>query len=225
MATSAKPDVFDDSWAAVSRASNCRWVNPRVGDSAAEEQADLLGGRVFQQAIDHAGAINPAVTEKRRDTVDGLNRRTSCIHRIQLQVRAARGQRVQATFCAPGQVAAQVGLRVVAGGTLETGQVGSHRQPQLIRERHRVIGQDGRQFGEVPHAQTLRLHTLRREAPNVPGAAEGCAQLRQRLSLPMVGLCQMCFIRRTCHSRLVSCENTSRPLLALARGTGTSTTT
>ena len=57
-------------------------------------------------------------------------------------------------------------------------------------------------------------------------AAEECAQLHQRLSVRMVGLChQMCFIRPICHSRLISCDNTSRPLLALARGTGTCSTT
>ena len=71
-------------------------------------------------------------------------------------MRPARGQRIQATFRAPGQVAAQVGLGVLAGGALEPGQVGSHRQPQLISERHRTIGRDGRQLGEVHHAQTLR---------------------------------------------------------------------
>ena len=59
---------------------------------------------------------------------------------VQLQVRAARSQRVQAPFCAPGQVAAQVRLDVVAGGAVETGQVSSHRQPQLVSERHHVIG-------------------------------------------------------------------------------------
>jgi hypothetical protein len=46
---------------------------------------------------------------------------------------------------------------VLAGGALETGQVGSHCQPQLISERHRTIGRDGRQFREGHHAQTLRL--------------------------------------------------------------------
>ena len=34
MATSAKSQGLPDWRAAVSRASNCRWVNPRVGDSA-----------------------------------------------------------------------------------------------------------------------------------------------------------------------------------------------
>ncbi len=34
IATSAKSQGDDDSRAAVSKASNCRWVNPRVGDSA-----------------------------------------------------------------------------------------------------------------------------------------------------------------------------------------------
>ena len=34
IAISAKSHGLDDSRAAVSRASNCRWVKPRVGDSA-----------------------------------------------------------------------------------------------------------------------------------------------------------------------------------------------
>ena len=34
MATSAKSHGFGDSRAAVSSASNCRWVKPSVGDSA-----------------------------------------------------------------------------------------------------------------------------------------------------------------------------------------------
>lgn len=52
---------------------------------------------------------NPAATENRRETVEGLNWRTSCIQPDgQLQVRAPGGERVQATFGAPGQVAAQV---------------------------------------------------------------------------------------------------------------------
>jgi hypothetical protein len=72
-------------------------------------------------------------------------------------VGAARGQRVQAAFSAPGKVAAQVGLGVLTGGALEAGQVGGHCQPQLISERHQTIGGDGREFGEVHHAQTLRL--------------------------------------------------------------------
>jgi hypothetical protein len=72
-------------------------------------------------------------------------------------MRATRGQRVQAVLGAPGHVAAQVGLGVVTGGAFETGQAGSHRQPQLISERHQVIGRDRGQVGEVPHGQTLRL--------------------------------------------------------------------
>src|SRR5262249_57266692 len=74
----------------------------------------------------------------------------------QRQMRAAGSRWIQAAFGAPDQVAAQVGCSVSAGGTLETGQVGSHCQPQLISNRHQTIGRDGRQFGEVHHAQTLR---------------------------------------------------------------------
>ena len=45
MVTSAKSYGFADSRAAVSRASNCRWVNPSVGDSAGDGgAADVLGG-------------------------------------------------------------------------------------------------------------------------------------------------------------------------------------
>ena len=51
---------------------------------------------------------------------------------IQLQVRTAGSQRVQAAFSAPDQEAAQVGLGVVAGGALESGQVGGYCELQLI---------------------------------------------------------------------------------------------
>ena len=54
-------------------------------------------------------------------------------------------------FCAPGKVAAQVGLGVLAGGAQ-----GSHCQPQLVSEQPRTIGGDGGQFGVV-HDLTLRL--------------------------------------------------------------------
>jgi hypothetical protein len=84
---------------------------------------------------------------------------------VQLQVRAAGSQRVRVAFRAPGQVTAQVGLGVVAGGALEAGQVGGHCEPQLINERDQVIGRDRWQFGEVRHAQTLRL---------LPPAGEPC---------------------------------------------------
>lgn len=59
---------------------------------------------------------------------------------IQLQVRSAGGQRVQAAVSAPGQVAAQIGLGVLPGRTLEPGQVASYCQPQLISRRDKTIG-------------------------------------------------------------------------------------
>jgi hypothetical protein len=75
---------------------------------------------------------------------------------VQLQVRPPGGEWVQTALSAPGKVAAQIGLSVIPGGALETGQVGSHCQPQLISERRQVIDRDRQQFGEVHHAQTLR---------------------------------------------------------------------
>ena len=70
-------------------------------------------------------------------------------------MRAACGQRVQATFGAPGKIATQVRRSVLTRGALETGQVGSHRQLQLISKRRQMIGRDRRQFGKVRHDQTL----------------------------------------------------------------------
>jgi hypothetical protein len=56
---------------------------------------------------------------------------------VQLEVRPLRGQRVQAVLGAPGQVTAQVGFSVLAGGALEAGQVGGYCQPQPVGERLR----------------------------------------------------------------------------------------
>ena len=86
-------------------------------------------------------------------------------------MRAAGSQWIQAAFGAPDQVAAQVGCSVFAGGTFKTGQVSSHSQPQLISNRHQTIGRDGRQFGEVHHAQTLRHFHPPRSPRNTPDAA------------------------------------------------------
>jgi len=36
---------------------------------------------MLQHSVDDTGPVNPAATEKRRETVEGLNRRISCIHR------------------------------------------------------------------------------------------------------------------------------------------------
>ena len=121
---------------------------------------------MLQQAVDDAGAVEPG-HDREPPRHGGRLEAADLLHPpdIQLQVRAADSQRVQAAFSAPGQVAAQVGLGVVAGGALETGQVGGHREPQLISERDQVIGRDRWQVGEVRHAQTLRL---------LPPAGEPC---------------------------------------------------
>jgi hypothetical protein len=87
-------------------------------------------------------------------------------------VRPPGGQRVQAALGAPGQVTAQIGFGVLAGGSLESGQVGGHCPPQLISERHQMIRWDGRQLGEVHHAQMLRPLRAAAKPANVPGFAE-----------------------------------------------------
>jgi hypothetical protein len=52
-------------------------------------------------------------------------------------VRPPCGERVWAALGAPGQISAQIGLGVLAGGALEPGQVASHREPHLIGEWHK----------------------------------------------------------------------------------------
>jgi hypothetical protein len=91
-----------------------------------------------------------------------------------LQVRAPRSQRVQAALSAPGQEGAQVGFGVLAGGALETGQVGSHCQPQLISERlGTTAGGDRGKLGEVHHAPTmLPSHTATKVTKAMQGAAD-----------------------------------------------------
>ena len=96
---------------------------------------------MFQEAVDDAGPVEPGRDREPPRHRGGLEP-ADLLHPpdVQLQVRAPGGQRVQAVLGAPGQEAAQIGFGVIAGGALETGQVGSHCQPQLISERHRMIG-------------------------------------------------------------------------------------
>jgi hypothetical protein len=72
-------------------------------------------------------------------------------------MRPPGGQRVQTAFGAPGQVAAQVGFGVLAGGALEAGEVGRYCQSQPVGERlRRRIADRWGQLCEGHHALTLR---------------------------------------------------------------------
>ena len=55
-------------------------------------------------------------------------------------MRAPGQERVQAALGAPGEIAAQIGVGVVSGGTLEPGKIGSHREPQPIGMRDESAG-------------------------------------------------------------------------------------
>jgi hypothetical protein len=78
----------------------------------------------------------------------------------QLQVRAPGQERVQAALGAPGEIAAQIGVRVVSGGALEPGKIGSYCEPQPISMRDQITGPGGL-LVVVHHASTLRpLATL-----------------------------------------------------------------
>jgi hypothetical protein len=82
MATRAKSFGLVDSRAAVSIASNCRWVSPRVGDSGGTlGRRTCSAGEVGSTPSMTQVRKKPATIDIRRDTVEGLNRRTSCIDR------------------------------------------------------------------------------------------------------------------------------------------------
>jgi hypothetical protein len=128
---------------------------------------------VLQQAVDDAGAVEAGHDGEPAGHGGGLEA-ADLLHPadVQLQVRAAGGQRIQGVLGAPGQVAAQVRFGVLAGGSGEAGQVGGHCQTQLVSEGRGMIGGDGRQVGEAHHAQTLRPDSDSHEGfANAPGAA------------------------------------------------------
>jgi hypothetical protein len=80
----------------------------------------VLGGRVFQDAVEDAGPVEPGRDREPPRYGGGLEP-ADLLHPpdVQLQVRPLGGQRVQAALGAPGQVAAQVGFGVLAGWALE----------------------------------------------------------------------------------------------------------
>jgi hypothetical protein len=45
-------------------------------------QADVLGRGLVHDTVDDAGAVEACSDRERRDTVEGLNRQASCIHRM-----------------------------------------------------------------------------------------------------------------------------------------------
>jgi hypothetical protein len=75
---------------------------------------------------------------------------------VELQLRPLRDQRVHLAVGVPGQVAAQIGFGVLAGGAPKAGQVGSHCQRQPVGERLRRIGEREGQLGVGRHALTLQ---------------------------------------------------------------------
>jgi hypothetical protein len=117
----------------------------------------MLGGRVRHEAVQDEGPVEAGHDGEPARHGGGFEP-ADLLHPpdVQLQVRPLGGERVQATLGAPGQVAAQVGFGVLAGGALEAGQVGSHRQSQPVGERLRRIARRWGQLGEGHHAPTLK---------------------------------------------------------------------
>ena len=101
----------------------------------------MLGWGMLQDAVDDAGPGEPSGDREPAGYGGGLEP-ADLLHPpdVQLQVRPPGGQWIQAALSAPGQVAPQVRLGVIAGGILEPGQIASDREPQPISERHKSIG-------------------------------------------------------------------------------------
>ena len=101
----------------------------------------MLSGGMLQDAVDDAGSVE-AGRYREPPGHGGGPESPDLLHPpdVQLQVRPVGGQRVKAPLGAPGQVAAQVRFGVLTGGALEAGQVGGHRQPQLVSEWRRKMG-------------------------------------------------------------------------------------
>ena len=93
-------------------------------------------------------------------------------------MRPLGGQQVPAALGAPGQVAAQVGFGVLAGGALEAGQVGGHCQPQPVSEWLRRIGGREGQLCECRHVVTLPRLAVTVKLINTHPAAWECALSR-----------------------------------------------
>jgi hypothetical protein len=135
---------------------------------------------VFQEAVDDAGPVEPGRHREPPRHRRGLEE-ADLLHPpdVQLQVRPPRGEWVQAALGAPGQVAAQIGFGVVTRRALEPGQVGGHRQPQLVSERRQMIGGAGRQVSGVHHAQTLGLIQAAAKPPTCQARlSERCVPFR-----------------------------------------------
>jgi hypothetical protein len=96
---------------------------------------------MLQHAVEDASPVAPGRDREPPGDCGGLEP-ADLLHPpdVQLQVRALRGQRVQAALGAPGQVAAEVGFGARAGGALEAGQVGSYCQSQPVGERRQRMG-------------------------------------------------------------------------------------
>ena len=77
-----------------------------------------------------------------------------------------RGQGIESPLGAPHQETAQIRVRMITGGTRESGQVGSHRQPQRIGSSHEVSRSDRADVGKSLHDQD----TARRCPQRIPQA-------------------------------------------------------
>jgi hypothetical protein len=91
---------------------------------------------VLQDAIDHAGPVEPGGHGESPGDRRGLEP-ADLLHPpdVQLQVRAPGQERLEAAVGAPREVAAQIGVGMVAGSALEPGKVGGHCKPQPVSMR------------------------------------------------------------------------------------------
>ena len=172
MATRAKSFRLADSRPALSMASNCTWLSPRVGDSGG-----TWGRRTYS-----AGECSrmPSMTQ---GPVEGRDHREApgdggwleASHflepaQVELNVASLRLQRHHVSLEAPAQIGVQVGRGVRSALALVAGHMGGHGKPQ-----HRVVGCIGRRESVGSH--------LTRTAPTELDRQCGIADVGRRVAV------------------------------------------
>src|ERR1700728_1797237 len=116
----------------------------------------MLSRGMLEHAVEHAGPAEPG-DHRKPPRHRGGPEPAELLHPpdIQLQIRAAHGQRIQAALSTPGEITTQVGFGVLTGRTLEPAQVGSGCQPYTIGPRV-TGGGEGGWLAEVHHSPTFR---------------------------------------------------------------------
>ena len=120
----------------MSIASNCRCVRSGWVTRAGRWDVDVLGRRVLEDLVDHAGAVeagdhgHPPAHRRRLEPL-GLMHPPD----VQLEVRTPRSEGIEGALLTPVEVGAQIGIGVNASLARETGEVAGQGDTQSVGGR------------------------------------------------------------------------------------------